>query len=176
MKPFYKKWWFWLIIVVVVIAIIGAVAGTLGGKNDEGENSDKTEQYNYIGDTVTSASMNFTVNNVSNMTLLGSEYVGVSTENNFIVIELTIKNTGKSEVNLTSSCFELTKGSSKYEIHTGSIYLDNGFYAIESIGSDIVKKIVIVFETPSKSTEEIYTLAVKGSSLSKAANIVLSTK
>lgn len=176
MKPFYKKWWFWLIIVVVVIAIIGAIAGTFSGKNNKEANSDKTEQYNYIGDTVKSGSVNFAVNNVSNTTLLGSEYVGESTENNFIVIELTIKNTGNSEVNLTNSCFVLIKGSSKYEIHTGSIYLDNGFYAFESIGSDIVKKIVIVFETPSKSTEEIYTLAVKGSSISKAANIVLSTK
>ena len=179
-KPLYKRWWFWVIIIVVSASIIAAAASGGGNSNEADDGSSGTNGNTitgyYIGDTVTSGSVEFTVNSVSNETLLGSSVLGASTENNFIVVELKIKNIGNSEITLSSSLIAVKKGNSSYEPHSGSIYLENGFYIIKAIGSGISQTLVFAFETPTTSTADTYTLSIKGSSLSAKKEIVLASR
>jgi hypothetical protein len=192
-KPIYKRWWFWVIIVIVAGAIIGWTSAGVGGGEDDGNGNGNggngngnggngngngggpTTNY-YLGDKVTSGSIEFTAVSVDNKTLLGTEWVGESTENNFVIVEVKIKNVGNSEVRLIASYFELSKSTSTYEVHSGSIYLDNGFFLGETIGSGISKTIVIAFETPTTSTAEEYKLTVKGGALSTKQSIIVKNK
>lgn len=174
--PVYKKWWFWVILGVVALAIIGGIIGgtaggdnagnsTTGGGSSSGGSSGgntPTETSYYIGDTVTVNSLEVTVNSVTDTQLLGSELLGAKTSQNFIVITLTVKNTKNREETITSSFMKLKRGSAEYELHSGSIYLENGFVALKEIGSGIVTTITVAFEVPDKSTESEYILRVGG--------------
>ena len=183
-KPVYKKWWFWLIIVLVVVAVIGGIGGagaSNNGNDDKGSNgnSDNNQTVNqqaYIGDTVTSGSLNFKVNKVENTKHFGSAYLGYDTEYNFILIYVEVENNSDSEINLTTSNFELKKGDSKYESHSGAIVLDNGFWVSESVGSNMKKNIVLVYEVPDSTTESEYVLSIKGSTFATKQSIILKQK
>lgn len=86
--------------------------------------------------------------------------VGENTQNNFVVISLTIKNTGNREITLTESNFVLYKNKVKYNVHTASIYLDDGFYVAETIGAGNTCTIQLVYEVPDLSANGGYTLKV----------------
>lgn len=179
--PVYKKWWFWVIIVVVVLAIIGgAVGAAAGGSNDSADNKDNdknnTTNNFYIGDTVSSNSIDFTVTEVTNTKLLGTELFGYNTESNFIVVTVSVKNNNNDEKDILNSYVSLYKGSAKYEPHAGSVVLDNGFYITKSVGAQLTTTIVFAFETPTESTQDEYTLSVKGGSLATTQKIILKNK
>lgn len=163
-KPFYTKWWFWIIIGIVVIAIVGLSVGPLADdeKGDINNNNGNLKHY-YIGDKVTVGNLEYTVNSIYDTQILGTALLGEQTQNNFIVISLTVKNIGNSEVTLTSANFEVLKGSAKYSVHSGSIYLTNGFYLMQSIGAGITTTIELAYEVPDLSTTTEYTLQVSQS-------------
>lgn len=175
------KGWVLCILAVIITASAGFSAcfdfDTENDSNNNNNNSNSNTDSNYyVGDTVTSDSLSFRVTAVSDTTVLGSELVGEKTENNFIVVTVVIKNSADSEKSVTSSYVNLYKGSAKYEPHTGSMYLENGFCIMETIGSGITKTVVYAFETPTKSTEDDYVLQVKGSSFAKVQKIILKEK
>lgn len=101
-RPIYKKWWFWVILIVAFAIIIGSVIGGTSKSNSQNPSSNKEPTKDpettadYIGDKVTSGSVEFTVTNVYDTKLLGSSVVGEETQNNFIVIEIDAKNVGNS--------------------------------------------------------------------------------
>lgn len=176
-KPIYKKWWFWVVIILVIAVVIGVVSGSSGG-NDKGEGKDKTPNNTraYIGDTVTSSSVKFTVTQVDNVKRLGGEYLGYDTDYNFIIINLNIENDSNSEVSIYDDYFELKKGDTKYELHSGTAYVENGFWLIQTVGAKMKKNVVLAFEVPDKTTDSEYFLNVKGGSFSTKKSIVLKQK
>ena len=160
-----KKWWFWVIIIFALVGIGYFASGT--GSNSPSKNY-------YIGNTVKSGNLEFTVTKVENKKSISSL---ATTEANYVLVTLKIKNIGNSETSLTSSCFSLSKGSSSYEPSSDGIYLDNGFWALETIGSGLSKTLVVAFETPTEnSNNSYYTLVVKESVWDRSAKILLTNK
>lgn len=126
-----------------------------------------------FGDTVKVGDFEYTVNSASNATHVGSAYVGDDTDNNFVIVNITVKNVGNSENDLLTKMMIYHVGNNEYEPHSSGIYLDNGFYVLQSIGAGISKTVNVLYETPSQYTASDY-LQVKASSYSsKSANIYM---
>jgi len=166
-KSVFKKWWFWAIIIVVVVVIIAVSSSMAGGESGGG----KTPAKNYINDTVTAGKISAKVTQVEDTKQIGTAFLGSTTEDNFILIYITITHTGSSEVSLTSSSFELYKGTAKYSTHTAGLYLENGFWVLLEIGAGLTKSTIVVFETPSEHTADEYELKISQSIYS--ARVVL---
>jgi hypothetical protein len=186
-KSIFKKWWFW----VIVIIIIGKVASS-GGKgsttntsstNDTKQATKTTEtkkeeakQYK-VGDVVAAGDFQYKVLNVSDAKQVGNEYANKKTDNNYIIVSVEVKNTGKEAKTFDSSLFKLkTNDGTTFNSDGGAgIYAntDNKTF-LEQVNPGITVKGNIVFETPKKSTENTYTLEASGGFLSgKTVDVVL---
>lgn len=158
-KPITKKWWFWVIIVVVVLGIISGIGGddAENSSNDSTNNgntgNNQVEEYK-MNDTVTVGDLQYTINSAYNTEKIGS--FGTTTQNNYVVVTMTIKNNGTSEAYISESNFYYYRGNNKYGTHNDGIYLDNGFWLNETIGAGITKTIQIVYEIPSEFEETDY--------------------
>ena len=130
----------------------------------------------YIGDVAKSGSLQFKVNSVSDTNQLGSDLLGETTNANFIVVSLTIKNIGNEEVSVTSSSFELHLNNSVYENHSGSIWLENGFGLVKNIGAGLSTTFKVAFETPSVHTKGNYYLYLRDSIIDSPVKFRLSNK
>jgi len=144
--------------------LTGCVTGS-SGNGVSGNNYTPVPKTKGFGDTVEVGKLEFRANSASNTKKVGTEYLGDETSNNFVIVNLTIKNKGNSEITLTSGMMELHVGEKTYEPHSSGIYLDDGFYVLESIGPDISTTKNVLFETPSEYTSDYY-LVVKESAYS----------
>lgn len=132
----------------------------------------ETKTYGF-GDTATVDKIEFTVNSASNTKKVGTDYLGDETTNNFVIVNLTVKNAGSSEIELLSGMMTYHVGESTYKAHSSGIYLDDGFYVVQPIGSGISKTINVVFETPSEYKETDYLLVKPSTHSSESEKIYM---
>lgn len=169
-KKFYQKWWFWLIIAIVVLAAIGSVAGGTSATDGNGttQGSDKEEKY-YVGDTVSSGNLYVTINSVRE-----SKYVnGVTTDNLFIILSITVENRGNKSDSYKQNCFKLKNGDAVYEISNVGINLPNGYWLQLEVGPGLKRNTELVYEIPRSYVYDNYYLEVVEGFLSAAAKIYL---
>ena len=160
--------------ILLLIPAMMFLSGCVFSNSDTGEGSSNNSSKTYgFGDTVTVGDFEYKVNNASNTKHVGSEYLGADTDNNFVIVNLTVKNVGKSEQDLMGKMMTYHIGDSEYEPHSGGIYLDNGFYVLQSIGSGISKTIDVLYETPKEFSSSDYLLVKASSYSSKSAKIYM---
>lgn len=157
-KPIYKKWWFWIIIGIIVLAIIGGVAGG----TSEGANTDRDDNnvtVGKIGDTIkNSDGVSICLVSCENTKILGTEYLNDTTENNYILLTIQVTNNSKKTQTFYGSCADLyNSNNTKYEAQT-SLYID--YIISEDIGVGISKTFQVVFETPTTTEQEKYTVKI----------------
>lgn len=123
-KAFYKKWWFWLIIVVVVVGIAGASGGNDGDNtsnvvdtssettsNDSSESTsnnktqDETKEFYSVGEEIKINDIILIVNSVEKSN--GSQYDRPSDGNEYVIVNVTIKNVGSSEISYNPYYFDM---------------------------------------------------------------------
>lgn len=155
-----------LTVVLIVIGVLIAI-GIISSLFTEKENY-------YIGDNAIVNNIDFVVNKVENTKSVGSQYLGETTNYNFMLVYITVKNNSNSEIMLINSSFYLYKDDAQYETHYAGIYIDDGFYIHETIGAGISKNIVLLYETPNKHTDDTYQLSIKAKGNSK--RIILTQK
>ena len=161
-KVFYKKWWFWVIIAVVAVIIIGAAAGSADGNGGDEiqdyENVNSSEAW-YICDNATNSSdIVFKVNSVQNTQLVGSGILSETTSNNFAIVNISIRNNSDKPFSANPNNFNLVLNGKKYNYHTATYYLDNGMSSQDDINPGITKTYRIVFEVPTSTLNDTYTL------------------
>ena len=166
-KRFYKKWWFWVIIGVVLLIIIGSSVSSSDDNTDDSHTSSDTKFK--INDPVTVGDLTYTVIDVYDTDNIGYNN---KTENNYVVVTLTVKNNGKDGITVYDSMFEYYRGDAKYECSANSIYLENGFYVLQAIGAGITKTISVAYEIPSEH-EGTDCISVKASSYGKSEKIFM---
>ena len=149
---------------IILLPIFVLSGCTTNYTSSDSQTTNQNKQYGF-GDSVKVGNVVFQINNATNTNKIGTEYVGAETEYNFVILNLTVKNIGKKEISLLSDMMTLHNGDKTYETHSSGIYLENGFYVIETIGADISKTINVVYETPIEYTPDFY-LVVKESSYS----------
>lgn len=161
-KNFYKKWWFWVIIAVVAAIIIGAAAGSADGNAGDEiqdyENVNSSEAW-YICDNATNSSdIVFKVNSVQNTQFVGSGILSESTSNNFAIVNISISNNSDKPFSANPNNFNLVLNGKKYNYHSATYYLDNGMSSVDDINPGITKTYRIVFEVPTSTLNDTYTL------------------
>lgn len=161
-KNFYKKWWFWVIIAVVAAIIIGAAAGSADGNGGDEiqdyENVNSSEAW-YICDNATNSSdIVFKVNSVQNTQLVGSGILSETTSNNFAIVNISISNNSDKPFSANPNNFNLVLNGKKYNYHSATYYLDNGMSSVDDINPGITKTYRIVFEVPTSTLNDTYTL------------------
>lgn len=161
-KNFYKKWWFWVIIAVVAAIIIGAAAGSADGNEGDEiqdyENVNSSEAW-YICDNATNSSdIVFKVNSVQNTQFVGSGILSESTSNNFAIVNISISNNSDKPFSANPNNFNLVLNGKKYNYHSATYYLDNGMSSLDDINPGITKTYRIVFEVPTSTLNDTYTL------------------
>jgi hypothetical protein len=124
-KPFYKRVWFWVLAVILVIIVGSSMGGSKDSKSssnsqkvssgasssNNNNTSAKTEKTYKVGQVVEVGSMQYTVTGVSTAKSVGPSILPTDAKDTFVVVDLTVKNSGDKEVTIDSSFFKLLDGS-----------------------------------------------------------------
>lgn len=146
--PFYKKWWFILIIVLIAFGAIKGRSGTNSSKQSTSSNSstqvttseetvekkaseetknteEATKAEHKIGEIVKVGDVEYIVNSKSLSQNVGGEY-GKTANGIYLIVNVTVKNTGKKSIKVTDDFFKLLKGDTEYATDSAA-----GLYANE---------------------------------------------
>ena len=140
--------------------------------NEESTNSGT--QYGF-GDKVSCGDFEYVVNSATNRKRIGSSLLGKETENNFVIVNFTVKNTSSSEKNLYSSMMTYHIGENEYEVNSAGVYLDSGFTSLEDIGAQMSKTLEAVYEIPNEYSNNDYLLIKASAYSSKSVKIYMKT-
>ena len=174
-KPLNKK--FLIILGALFAGIIVAII-IISSANSCNSNKVNDKVY-YINDKVNSKSLQYEVTGISNSKDLGvlAGLYHYSTENNFIVVSLSVTNTSNEAAKFNLDFVSLHKNNYSYKYHDSTYFINGRSFAKEiSIGASLSNTIYIVFETPTPHTQEEYYLYVKGSSPTPNQQILLRTR
>lgn len=134
--PFYKKWWFILIIVLIAFGAIKGGSGNNSSQQSTASNSstqvktseetaatkaseetknteEVTKAEHKIGEIVKVGDVEYVVNSKSLSQNVGGEY-GKTANGIYLIVNVTVKNTGKKSITVTDDFFKLLKGDTEY--------------------------------------------------------------
>lgn len=154
--PFYKKWWFILLVVLIAYGAVTKGGGSITSDNSTSDSTAKqttssTEQATNdkngktavseesksdekksvaqaipkIGEVTKVGDVEYIVNSKSISQNVGGEY-GKTANGSYLILNVTVKNSGKKSITVTNDFFKLLKGDTEYE--TDSVA---GMYANE---------------------------------------------
>lgn len=143
-------------------AIIGE--GSMNQSNNSSNQSeDQTGKSVGLNQTITVGDFEFSVTKVYDTTHVGDQFFGYSTENNYVVLQIKVKNTSRKEITLFGDMIQYTQGSYVYDPGTEGVVLgDHGYWVCEAIGPGLTKTYDVVYETASSHSSSDY-LLVKSS-------------
>lgn len=188
-KPFYMKWWVW----IIAIIIISSIASNSGdkGKNTTPTSTNSSTSNNStqptqqakkefkIGETVKAGDIEYTVASVQDKKSIGqNEFTMKNTENNFIVLKVSVKNMGDKSKTIDTNMFKLKdfKGTT-YSADAGIAMYANEVgksFFLQQVNPNITTTGFVVFETPTKNADTPYILEVSGGLISvQSADIKL---
>ena len=114
----------------------------------------------YLTETAAVGDCEYVVNTASDTKKVGSH----TTENNFVVLNIKIKNITSEETYVSEDMLRYFVGSSEYKPYSAGL---DYFWLGETIGSNMSKTVNVVFEIPSESTAYDYLLIKDASYFSK---------
>ena len=143
--PFYKKWWFILIVVLIAYGAVTKGGGSITSNNSTSnstvtqttssteqatndkkgetavsEESNSTEKKSVaqampkIGEVTKVGDVEYIVNSKSVSQNVGGEY-GKTANGSYLILNVTVKNSGKKSITVTNDFFKLLKGDTEYE-------------------------------------------------------------
>lgn len=145
-KPWYKRWWMIVLYVFVGLIIIGSLGDDESQTSKNTSVSRKNSNVYSIGDVVNIEDYTVIVNDV--YTTNGDEYSSPKSGYEYVVINVTIKNSGEDVINYTSYDFQVQDSNGKIvEPACTSMELDDELDS-ESLASGGQVTGSIVFEEP----------------------------
>ena len=199
-KPLWRRWWFWLLAIIALFIIISAAGGggdsadadasadsgtadesATGASGDEaGEGEDEAPaeaaaEYS-IGDAVATGDWEVTVNDVeSGVPELGDEYLGTTAQGQFILVEMSVANTGsepsfffEGDVSLQDADGNTYSPDSEAGIYAST---DNEVMLLEEINPGNTATGVIVYDVPADVSPNV--LEFQGGIFDEAATVAL---
>ena len=139
--PFYKKWWFILLVVLIAYGAVTKGGGSISsnnstatqttssteqatndknGKTAVSEESKSAEKKSVaqaipkIGEVTKVGDVEYIVNSKSISQNVGGED-GKTANGSYLILNVTMKNTGKKSITVTNDFFKLLKGDTEYE-------------------------------------------------------------
>ena len=150
-KPIYKKWWFWLIIVIVVVAISSSGSsndnsstptGTLSSSNS----TDNSNKIYSISEEATLGTGSVIVTKVEKSD--GTTYDKPKSGKEFVIVYVTIKNNGSSNLSYNPYYFKIQNSQGQQEdITFTTVDQDTSLQSGELVPGGSVSG-TIVFEEP----------------------------
>lgn len=124
-KPIYKRVWFWILIVIVVIVIIAAIGGSgsdskksSNGTTAGAQTTTATKTTYAIGETAQLDGASVVVNKIEKSS--GDTYYKPKSGYEFVIVEVTITNTGNS--NITYNPYDFQMQNSQGNITDTTLY------------------------------------------------------
>ena len=154
-KPLWKKWWFWLILVIVLAGIGGAMndkpskvnnTKNASNSNSKDESSNIEEKIFAIGDEVKLKDNILIVNGIEKSA--GSDFDKPKDGYEFIIVNVTIKNGGSSEISYTPYDFELQNSKGEINDLTILTFTDNNYLNSGSLAAGGQTSGTVAFEAP----------------------------
>lgn len=165
MKKFFKIGCLSIIILILIIIFVSCmVSGSkkdntsnTGSKNavTSSEKKNDKEKTHKIGDKVAVEDFTYQVNSVTEAKSLQKQYLSdVTTDGKFVIVEVTVKNTGKKGRMVDTEMFRLIgKDGTEYKsLATNNMYVndtDSSFF-LKQINPKLSKKGRIAFEVPNE--------------------------
>lgn len=148
--------------ILVIVICLGMVGCFPTGTDEKGDTNNGKTQDVYLGETaVNSDGVEFVVQSVKDTQKIGY----TTTENNFIIVTIKISNNGKESWEQNPNNCVLILDGAEYEYSSATYSLDNSMSSFTEINPGITKTMSIAFETPSKSSENSYSIKLSGYSL-----------
>ena len=158
-----------VLIALALIWLIASIPSWINSKSNSIQNG-----VVYIGETVKNSNgINFTVVSVENTQDIG---YNERTENNYMIITIRISNNGSETWKQNPNNCILIKNGTTFEYNSNTYLLENGMSSFDEINPGITKTLRILFETPTKSTEEEYSVKLKGYSMFKDDSVTILLK
>ena len=152
MKKFIRK-----VGVILATLLVFGVFGLMGGC-DNTSSSDKA----MIGDVVSDKDgVEFCITNVTNQKSVGEGYFEEKTDNNFIVVTITINNGSNEPYDVNSLRFLLVCDGAEYEYASDTLFAFDNFLSSDTVNPHLSKEYTIVFETPTTTMEDEYVMKIK---------------
>ncbi|GAA4284042.1 DUF4352 domain-containing protein [Brevibacterium daeguense] len=196
-KPVYKRWWFWVAIVVFAI-IVGSCAGA-GGSGTESDSdsgsaqpadeaaqeagadeepapeAEEAVEQAGVGDTVSAGDFEVSVTEVeAGVSRVGDEFLNEEPQGQFVLVSMTITNTGDSAVMFTSSDVTLLDAEGRQHSADGaaSMYIEDSNAFLEEINPGNTVEGIIAFDIPEGIEPQV--LEFSGGLFSSPVEIALS--
>lgn len=130
-KPIYKKWWFWLIIVIVLLIAISSPSNetttepnistnTSSSTNTDSSTKVDTSNKTYsVGEEAILNNSSIIVTKVEKSN--GSEYDKPKSGKEYVIVHVTIKNNGNSNLSYNPYDFQVQNSQGQLENHTFTI-------------------------------------------------------
>ena len=142
--------------ILVIVICLGMVGCFPTGTDEKGDTNNGDV---YLGETaVNSDGVEFVVQSVKDTQKIGY----TTTENNFIIVTIKISNNGKESWEQNPNNCVLILDGAEYEYSSATYSLDNSMSGFTEINPGITKTMSIAFETPSKSSENSYSIKLSG--------------
>lgn len=152
----------WMIIGIILFVagfyrMFDGLGGVIGDKTPQSTTSPASIN-EFVADR---DGVEFCVTKVDNLKSVGSGYYEVKTENNFVVVSLTIRNNGTEPYDVNSIRFVLMNGELEYQDNTSAaLSIDNGMF-MDTINPGLSKEYTLVYETPMTTHEGDFKLKIK---------------
>jgi hypothetical protein len=166
-KPIYKIWWFWVLIVVGIM-MISAISGGEESTNNpsssvepqetqkEDVSSNTSEQTYQLNEEAVATKLSFIVSEVKKDTKIGTnEYLQKMTENEYVIIKLSVTNNDVEARTIDDSMFKLKDSNGKeYTTMSGAdLYVNEDVsFFLTRVNPGLKLTGYIVFETPKDLT------------------------
>lgn len=141
----------WIVVGAIFLFLVFIAA--ILPDSTSGGSSKQDKIYNCSETAKNSDGVSFKIMNVENTNHVGTDLLGENTDNNFIIITIKISNYSNKEISVYSGNVDLyllnVKYSSKHELYVDSLFS-------EDIGVGVSKTFQVLFETPTKSTQQQY--------------------
>ncbi|OFX81530.1 MAG: hypothetical protein A2X20_06180 [Bacteroidetes bacterium GWE2_40_15] len=153
-KPIWKRWWLWAIVILVLL-IAACSNGGNKATNNGGSSSTNSEATTYgLNQEAPAGDLSFTVNSITKKTTVGSGmFAKTSQSGTYVIVNVTIKNSGKDTVTVDSSLFLVTDNQDrefKYSTdgQTALMATGNENFFLKQINPGLSVTGDVVFELP----------------------------
>ena len=169
-------------ILIVAAIILSIVIGNNTSNSTTTTNTSSNTKTNinskqtsaFIGQSVSNSdNVVFSILSVNNTKTIGtSDLLSDTTQNNFIIISLSVTNNGNKPIELYSGLIDLFDSNNIKYSEFSSLYLDN-YIIYETINPGISKNFQVAFEVPKTSNEELFTAKIGYSKYTSDNNRVI---
>jgi hypothetical protein len=115
--------------------------------------------------------LEYSVKGVSRASTVGPDFMQQKADGEFIVVRITIRNTGHDPATISDSDFHLQSGDVKYD--TSSKGMMSGGFFLDKLNPGVSKSGNLVFDVPANTSPSKYKLIVYGNGTSDHKEIQL---